>query len=210
MVRILVWNPSSVSFGKIRLLEKYSRKLDIINPHSKTQELIIYPKEDSKSLWMLKRILNLRKNFIGLEYTILMDKVIPEKRLDDSKQLMRKKTVKKPRKKTVKKHDNELTMNEKMIEQFLEDRELSERSKKDYRQILTQFVKRYGISLSGLTIEDILIHLRKLNQKGLSQSTILNHQNILRYFLMWNVNKIIRKHITAFLDKYKIKTLAHN
>jgi len=101
-------------------------------------------------------------------------------------------------------------MNEKMIKQFLEDRELSERSKKDYRLILIQFVKRYGISLSDLTIGDILIHLRQLNQKGLRQSTILNHQNILWYFIMWNVNKVIRKHITAFLEKYKIKKIIHN
>ena len=210
MTRIIVWNPSSVSFGKIKPLKKYSRKIDIINPHSKTQELIIYPKEDSNSLMNLKRILGTRKNFIGLEYTIFMDKEIPEKRLDDSKDLMRKKKVKKLRKKKLEKRDTELTMNEKMIAQFLEDRELSKRSKKDYRDILTQFVKRYGISLNNVTIEDILIHLRQLNQKGLSQSTILNHQNVLRYFLMWNVNKIIIKHITAFLEKYNSKILAHN
>jgi len=202
MVRIIVRNPSSRSFGRLKTLKKYSRKVEIINPFKNNQELIIYPKDDSKSFGILKSILTHRKNFIGLEYEIIMDKRIPKKRLDDLKDLMRKKKVKK--------RDNELTMNEKMIKQFLEDRELSERSKKDYRLILIQFVKRYGISLSDLTIGDILIHLRQLNQKGLRQSTILNHQNILWYFIMWNVNKVIRKHITAFLEKYKIKKIIHN
>ena len=202
MVRILVWNPNSRSFGRIKTLKKYSRKVEIINPFKNNQELIIYPKDDSKSFGMLKIILSHRKNFLGLEYEIIMDKRISKKRLDDLKELMRKKKVKK--------RDNELTMNGKMINQFLEDRDLSERSKKDYRLILIQFFKRYGISLIDLTIGDILIHLRQLNQKGLSKSTILNHHNILWYFIMWNVNKVIRKHITAFLEKYKIKIFAHN
>lgn len=202
MVRIIVRNPISRSFGRIKTLKRYSRKVEIINPFKNNQELIIYPKNDSKSFGMLKIILSHRKNFLGIEYEIIMDKRISKKRLDDLKELMRKKKVKK--------RDNELTMNGKMINQFLEDRDLSERSKKDYRLILIQFFKRYGISLIDLTIGDILIHLRQLNQKGLSQSTILNHHNILRYFLMWNVNQVIRKHITAFLEKYKIKIFAHN
>lgn len=208
MVRIIVWNPNSVSCGGIKTLKKYSRKLEIINRHSIKQKLIIYPKDDNKSIGSLMRILNMRKNIIGLEYKILTDdgkergKGISEKRLEDFRELMRQRKVKKV---MVKIRDSDLTINEKLIKQFLGSREYSKRTIKDYQWILSQFVNKYGMSLNDLTIKDIIRYSRQLRKNELNQTTIDNRKKILRYFLMWKIRKqvvrIIRNNITTFLDK---------